>query len=45
MHDKARARTCWQQALEVYQNAPESSQNAGHIEKINQNIRDLDEGF
>ncbi len=45
MHDKARARTCWQQALEVYRNAPESSQNAGHIEKINQNIRDLDEGF
>ena len=45
MHDKARARTCWQQALDIYKNAGAEAQNAAHVEKIEQNIRDLDEGF
>jgi tetratricopeptide (TPR) repeat protein len=45
IHETAKARTCWQQALEIYKSMPESGQNAGNIEKINQNIRDLDEGF
>ncbi|MBN2805005.1 MAG: hypothetical protein JXR91_18055 [Deltaproteobacteria bacterium] len=45
LHNKGKARSCWQQALDIYKSMSQSNQNAGNIEKINQNIRDLDEGF
>lgn len=45
LHEKSKARTYWQQALEIYQNVGATDQNKVHIEKIQQNIRDLDEGF
>ena len=45
LHNNAKARTAWQQARTLYNSLPKSDQNAGNIEKINQNIRDLDEGF
>lgn len=45
MNNKSKARTCWQQALDIYQKVETGNQNKIHIEKIQQNIRDLDEGF
>ncbi|MBN2343383.1 MAG: hypothetical protein JXX29_20930 [Deltaproteobacteria bacterium] len=45
LHEKSKARTCWQQALEIYTNLGANDQNKVHIEKIQQNIRDLDEGY
>jgi tetratricopeptide (TPR) repeat protein len=45
LHEKNKARSCWQSALDLYNNAPANSQNKVHIEKIQQNIRDLDQGF
>ena len=45
LHEKNKARSCWQTALELYQKADATDQNKVHIEKIQQNIRDLDEGF
>lgn len=45
MAEKVKARNCWEQALQVYNELPEEFQIKAHIEKIKQNIRDLDEGF
>ena len=45
LHEKNKARSCWQTALELYQKADAGDQNKVHIEKIQQNIRDLDQGF
>ncbi|MBN2529433.1 MAG: hypothetical protein JXR76_23800 [Deltaproteobacteria bacterium] len=45
LHEKNKARSCWQSALDLYQKAEAGDQNKVHIEKIQQNIRDLDQGF
>ena len=45
MQNKARALNCWHRALEIYQKAPAELQDKTNIAKIQQNIRDLEEGF
>ena len=43
--DKGKARNSWEQALQIYKDAPPSPQNNIHMQKVEQNIRDLDEGL
>ena len=45
MQNKARALNCWHRALEIYQQAPPELQDKTNIAKIQQNIRDLEQGF
>ena len=42
---KSRAIDCWTRALEIYQAAPKELQNEANMQKIQQNIRDLEQGF
>jgi tetratricopeptide (TPR) repeat protein len=43
--DKNKARNCWEDALQLYKEAPPELQNKRNMEKIEQNIRDLDAGY
>jgi len=43
--DKNKARNSWEQALQIYKEAPASPQNQIHMQKVEQNLRDLDQGF
>lgn len=43
--EKNKARNVWEQALQIYKDAPPSSQNKIHMQKVEQNLRDLDQGF
>jgi tetratricopeptide (TPR) repeat protein len=43
--DKNKARNCWEDALQLYKEAPPELQDRRNMEKIAQNIRDLDAGF
>ena len=43
--EKNKARNCWEQALQIYKEAPSTSKVNIHIRKVQQNIRDLDHGF
>jgi tetratricopeptide (TPR) repeat protein len=45
MQNKARALNCWHRALEIYKKAPPELQDKTNIAKIEQNIRDLEQGF
>jgi hypothetical protein len=45
LNNPAKARSAWQQALAIYKKAPQTPQNKVHIQKVQQNINDLDEGF
>ena len=45
MTEKDKARNAWEQAFQIYKEAPESSQNRIHMGKVEQNIRDLEQGF
>jgi tetratricopeptide (TPR) repeat protein len=45
LHEKSKARSCWERALQIYKNASEERKNHQHIAKIEQNLRDLAEGF
>ena len=42
---KSRAIDCWTRALEIYKAAPKELQNEANMQKIEQNIRDLEQGF
>lgn len=42
---KSRAIDCWTRALEIYKDAPKELQNEANMQKIQQNIRDLEQGF
>ncbi len=43
--EKNKARNCWEQALQIYKEAPATSKVNIHIRKVQQNIRDLEHGF
>ena len=43
--EKNKARNAWEEALQIYKDGPDSPQNKIHMQKVEQNIRDLDEGF
>ncbi|MDD5307245.1 MAG: tetratricopeptide repeat protein [Deltaproteobacteria bacterium] len=43
--DKPAARSAWEQAMQVYREAPPELQNQANMAKIEQNISDLREGF
>lgn len=45
LHDKAKARDCWEQALQLYKEAPPEIRNPANMATIEQNISDLDQGF
>ncbi|MFO8073954.1 MAG: tetratricopeptide repeat protein [Polyangia bacterium] len=45
MAEKSKARNLFEQALQIYEETPEEYKNAANIEKIKQNIRDLEEGY
>lgn len=45
LQNKSRALSCWNRALDIYNNAPAELKNEVHIQKIRQNIRDLEAGF
>ncbi|MCK9521994.1 MAG: hypothetical protein M0R76_02985 [Proteobacteria bacterium] len=45
LKDRARARTAWQQALEIYRAAPQTGQTSIHMQKVQANIQELDEGY
>ncbi len=45
MQNKSRALNCWHRALEIYQKASPELQNKTNIAKIEQNIRDLEQGY
>ena len=42
---KSRAVDCWTRALEIYKSAPKELQNEANMQMIQQNIRDLEQGF
>jgi len=42
---KDKARNCWETALQLYKEAPKELQNSENMEKIEQNMRDLESGF
>ena len=42
---KTRAIDCWTRALEIYREAPAELRNEANMQKIEQNIRDLEQGF
>ena len=42
---KDKARNCWETALQLYKEAPKELQNSENMEKIEQNLRDLESGF
>jgi tetratricopeptide (TPR) repeat protein len=42
---KDKARNCWETAFQLYKEAPKELQNSENMEKISQNLRDLDNGF
>jgi tetratricopeptide (TPR) repeat protein len=42
---KTRAVDCWTRALEIYKAAPAELQNQANMQMIEQNIRDLEQGF
>ena len=42
---KSRAIDCWTRALEIYREAPKELQNEANMQKIQQNIRDVEQGF
>ena len=42
---KSRAIDCWTRALEIYKEAPPDLRNEANMQKIEQNIRDLEQGF
>jgi len=43
--EKNKARNCWEQALQLYKEAPPELQDHPNMRKIEQNIRDLDAGY
>ena len=43
--NKSRALNCWHRALEIYKEAPPELKNEANIQKIEQNIRDLEAGY
>ena len=45
LQNKSRAMNCWNRALELYREAPAELKNEVNIQKIEQNIRDLEAGF
>ena len=45
LQNKSRAMNCWNRALEIYRDAPADLKNEANIQKIEQNIRDLEAGF
>lgn len=44
-HDSAKAKKCWEKALELYKQAPPDLQNQSNMAMIEQNLSDLAEGF
>ncbi|MDJ0763255.1 MAG: tetratricopeptide repeat protein [Myxococcota bacterium] len=40
-----KARNCWENALQIYRDAPKELQSQSHMETIEQNLSDLAEGF
>lgn len=42
---KSRAVDCWTRALDLYKAAPKELQNEANMQMIQQNIRDLEQGF
>jgi tetratricopeptide (TPR) repeat protein len=45
MAEKGKARNAFEQALQVYRDTPDEFKSKGNIQKIQQNIRALDEGY
>jgi tetratricopeptide (TPR) repeat protein len=45
MQNKSRALNCWHQAIDLYKKAPPELQDQANIQKIEQNIRDLESGY
>ncbi len=45
MQNKSKALNSWHRALELYQKAPAELRNESNVQKIQQNIRDLEAGF
>jgi tetratricopeptide (TPR) repeat protein len=45
MLQKDRALNCWHRALDIYSKAPPELQDKTNIAKIQQNIRDMEQGF
>jgi tetratricopeptide (TPR) repeat protein len=45
MADKSKARNLFEQALQIYEETPEEYKSEANIDKIKQNIRDLEEGY
>jgi tetratricopeptide (TPR) repeat protein len=45
IQDKNKARNCWEKAAQIYKDAPADLKNPQNLQKIEQNIRDLDQGF
>jgi len=43
--DKEKARNCWETALQLYNEAPDELKDHANIRKIEQNLRDLDNGY
>ena len=45
LQNYSKARNCWENALQIYKNAPKDLQNPSNVATIEQNISDLNEGF
>ncbi len=45
LQHKSKAANCWNRALQLYQEFPEAERNTANMQKIEQNLRDLNEGF
>jgi tetratricopeptide (TPR) repeat protein len=45
LQDKSKAANCWNRALQIYEAAPPEQRNTANMQKIQQNLRDLQEGF
>lgn len=45
LQHKSKAANCWNRALQIYQEFPEADRNTANMQKIEQNLRDLNEGF
>ena len=45
LEEPDKARTCWERALQIYEAAPKELQSTSNMAKIQQNLRDLVEGY
>ena len=45
LQHKSKAANCWNRALQIYQEFPEADRNTANMQMIEQNLRDLNEGF